>query len=180
MARPFRGVHRALADPLRIQLFDALSVGERSARELAEWTGQPADRLYYHLRQLEQAGLIEVAGHRDLPGGKVERVYARARVEPPGDDVTPAETAHFLGEVLLAARGDVNQAFAAKERGADRQVAVIRMGARLSRRHLDELRARFEELAAAARDDPDEDGVWTSVLVVLADMQDRDAGGGPP
>ena len=179
MSRPFRGLHRALADPLRIQLFDALSVEPRSARELAAWTGQPADRLYYHLRQLERAGLIEVSGHRELPGGKVERVYARARVEPEGDDVTPAETAEFLGQVLLAARGDVNQAFAARDRGADRQVAVIRMGARLSRKHLDELRARFEELAEAAHDAPDEDGVWTSMLFVLVDVQDRDAGGDP-
>ena len=39
----------------------------RSARELADCAGLPADRLYYHLGQLEQAGLIEVAEYRRLP-----------------------------------------------------------------------------------------------------------------
>lgn len=44
------------------------------------------DRLYHHLAQLEDGKLIEVADYRRLPGGKVERVYGTAPIEPPGDD----------------------------------------------------------------------------------------------
>lgn len=170
----FRSVHRALADPLRIRLMDSLWLGPRSAKELADVAGVPADRLYYHLKQLEKAGLVEVVEYRQLPGGKVERVYGRVETEPPDDDATPAQTAEFLGQVLQATRVDINQAMAARERDADRQVSVTRTGARLSRAHLAELRARFEELAQQARDHPDEDGVWTSVLFAMVDLQDRE------
>ena len=69
-----RSVHRALADPLRIRLLECLWGQPQSAKELAEWAGLPPDRLYYHLAQLEQAGLIEIAEYRRLQGGKVERV----------------------------------------------------------------------------------------------------------
>ncbi|WP_405946854.1 winged helix-turn-helix domain-containing protein [Streptomyces prunicolor] len=57
----WRGVHKALADPLRIRLLEALWEMPRSARELADHVDLPADRLYYHLNQLERAGLIEIA-----------------------------------------------------------------------------------------------------------------------
>lgn len=152
---------------------DALWLGPRSAKELASWAGLPADRLYYHLNQLARAGLIEVVEYRELPGGKVERVYGRVEVEPPGDAASPAQTAEFLGQVLQATRVDINEAMAAKERNADRQVTVTRTGARLSAAHLAELRAHFERLAVAARDHPDEEGVWTSIVFALVDLQDR-------
>lgn len=171
--REFRSVHRALADPLRIRLLDALWLGPRSAKELAEPAGVPVDRLYYHLRQLERAGLVEVVEYRELPGGKVERVYGRVRAEPPGDDATPEETAEFLGQVVQTSRMDIAEAFAARGCGADRQVMVARTGVRLSRAHLAELSARIEEQAREARDHPDEDGVWSSVLFAIVDLQDR-------
>lgn len=166
-------MHRALADPLRIRLLDALWVGPRSARELADRLDLPADRLYYHLKQLQKAGLVEVVEYRELAGGKVERVYARVQVEPPGEDTSPAEAAEFLGQVLQTSRMDITEAYGARERGADRQVMVTRSGVRLSKARLAELYARFEELAREARDDPDEDGVWSSVLFAVVDLQDR-------
>lgn len=79
----WRGVHKALADPLRIRLLEALWETPQSARELADRADLPADRLYYHLGQLERAGLIEIAEYRPLARGKVERVYAPAVTEPP-------------------------------------------------------------------------------------------------
>lgn len=171
--RAFRSTHRALADPLRIRLLDALWVAPRSARELAEWVGVPADRLYYHLKQLQRAGLVEVVEYREVPAGKVERVYGRVQVEPPGDDAAGPEVAEFLGQVVQTSRVDIGEAYAARERGADRQVMVTRTGVRLSRAHLAELHAHVEELARTAREHPDEDGVWASVLIAIVDLQDR-------
>src|SRR5258708_19219013 len=98
--KPWHGVHTALADPLRIRLLEWLAEAPRSARQLAGCAGLPADRLYYHLGQLEQAGLIEVADYRRLARGKAQRIYARAETEPPGDDADPEETAPFLRSML--------------------------------------------------------------------------------
>lgn len=154
-------------------MLDALWVRPQSAKELAVWAGVAPDRLYHHLRSLQQAGLAEVAEYRELPGGKVERVYQRVRVEPPGDDATPAETASFLGHALLATRMGIDQAFDARARGGDREVSLARTGVHLTRERLLELRTRIEELVRHARDNPDENGVWTEVLVAVVDQQDR-------
>src|SRR5215472_12064875 len=97
-----KSVHRALADPMRLRILESLWGRPQSAKELASWAGLPPDRLYYHLAQLEQAELIEIAEYRRLPGGKVERVYRPTPVEPPGDEATPRELADFLGAALEA------------------------------------------------------------------------------
>src|SRR5579875_2850875 len=106
-SRRWRGVHKALADPLRIQLLEALWDRPRSAGELAECVDLPADRLYYHLAQLEAAGLVEVSAYWRLARGKQERIYSPATVEPPGDAATPEETTAFLNSVLDATKADI-------------------------------------------------------------------------
>lgn len=73
--RRWHGVHKALADPLRIRLLEALWEMPQSARELADHVDLPPDRLYYHLNHLERAGLVEIAEYRPLARGKVGRVY---------------------------------------------------------------------------------------------------------
>jgi DNA-binding transcriptional ArsR family regulator len=171
--RPFRSIHRVLGDPLRLRLLDALWVRPRSAKELAGWAGVPPDRLYYHLHQLERAGIVEVAGYRDLPGGKVERIYAVAGVEPPGDDASPEEVARFLGQALEATRADITQAYAAKSGGADREVMLYRGGARLSVERLRQLNDRFQELVKEAVENPDPNGIWTRIQFAFVDLQDR-------
>lgn len=171
-----RAIHKALADPLRIQLLEALWARPRSASELATLVHKPADRLYHHLNQLEEGGLIEISEYRKLPGGKVERVYAPSAVEPPGDDASPGEVARFLNAALEATRADVNAASLAQEAGEHRRISLGRTVLRLNESHLDELQARIEDLLLAARGRPDEDGVWTTVLWTTVDREDRNAG----
>jgi len=168
----WHSVHKALADPLRIRLVEWLMERPRSARELADCTGLPADRLYYHLGQLEQAGLIEVAEYRRLARGKAERVYAAAEAEPPGDDASPQETAAFLGSVLEATAMDITAAFQAKQTGHRREVDVTRAALRLTDEALAELRGHLSQLATRFAE-PDAEGTWTRVVLVLADLQDR-------
>ncbi len=172
-------VHRALADPLRIRLYELLVGRPQSAKELAKRVGMRPDRLYHHLGQLEEAKLIEVAEYRRLSGGKVERVYGPAAVEPAGDDASPAEVALFLNAVLETTRADVNAATLAQEAGEDRKIALGRTVLRLNRRHLDELRARLEAMLLEGRHRPDDDGVWTTVLWTVIDREDRRRAGGP-
>jgi DNA-binding transcriptional ArsR family regulator len=165
-------VHKALADPLRIRLLDLLVETPRSARQLAECAGLPADRLYYHLGQLEQAGLIEIAEYRRLDRGKVERIYAPAETEPPGDDADPEETAAFLGSMLEATAIDITAAYQARREGRRREVDLHRGAVRLTDHALAELRGHIEQLAARFAD-PGVAGTRTRVLLTLVDLQDR-------
>lgn len=168
-----RSMHRALADPMRIRVLECLWGRAQSAKELAEWAGLPPDRLYYHLAQLEQAGLIEIAEYRRLPGGKVERVYRPTPLEPPGDEATPLEFAEFLGVMLEATRADITAASMAKETGERREITLLRTTVRLSEAELITLRERLLELVRQAHEKPDDEGIWTRVVVTLVDLQDR-------
>ena len=177
--KSWHGVHKALADPLRIRLLEWLFEAPRSARQLADCAGLPADRLYYHLGQLEQAGLIEVAEYRPLARGKVERVYAPAETEPPGDDADPEETAAFLRSMLQATAMDITAAYQARQAGRRREVDLHRGALRLTDQALAELRGHIEQLAARFAD-PGADGTWTRVVMALVDLQDRPDADPPP
>ncbi len=172
-------VHKALADPLRIRLLQWLAESPRSARELADCAGLPADRLYYHLGQLEQAGLIEVADYRRLDRGKAERIYAPAETEPPGDDADPEETAAFLGSMLQATAMDITAAYQARKAGRRREVDLRRGALRLTDQALAELRGYIEQLTSRFAD-PGADGTWTGVVLALVDLQDRPDAEPPP
>ncbi|HKS07646.1 MAG TPA: helix-turn-helix domain-containing protein [Gemmatimonadaceae bacterium] len=63
---------RVLGSPVRQAIIDALAAhGPSTVVELAELIGKPADRLYYHLRRLEKALLVNAvnggrgSGRRD-------------------------------------------------------------------------------------------------------------------
>jgi DNA-binding transcriptional ArsR family regulator len=168
-----RSVHRALADPMRIRLLECLWGRPQSAKELAEWAGLPADRLYYHLAQLEHAGLIEIGEYRRLPGGKVERVYRPAPMEPPGDEASPLEYAEFLGAMLEATRADISVASMAREAGQRREIMLTRATVRVSEADLVALRENLLALVRQAQEKPDDEGIWTRVVVTLVDLQDR-------
>ena len=168
-----RSVHRALADPLRIRLLECLWGQPQSAKELAAWVGMAPDRLYHHLAQLEEARLMEIAEYRRLPRGKVERVYRPTPVEPPGDEATPLEFAEFLGVMLEATRADITAASMAKEAGERREITLMRTTVRLSEAQLVILRERLLSLVRQAQEEPDDEGVWTRVVVTLVDLQDR-------
>jgi DNA-binding transcriptional ArsR family regulator len=168
-----RSVHRVLADPIRIRLLEYLWLRPQSAKELAKLIGRPPDRLYYHLARLERARLIEIAEYRRLPGGKVERIYRPASIEPPGDDATSLEIAEFLGAMLEATRADISAASEAKEAGERREIMLQRTAVKLTEAEHIKLRERILELVRLARDKSNEAGVWTRVVVTFIDLQDR-------
>jgi DNA-binding transcriptional ArsR family regulator len=65
---------RALADPLRFRLVEALVARELSVAGLAQALDTPVTRLYHHVTLLLEAGLIEEAG-RVRRRGVEERIY---------------------------------------------------------------------------------------------------------
>lgn len=170
--RAWRGVHRALGDPLRIRLFEALWHGPRSAKELSAEVGLPPDRLYYHLRQLERAGIVEVGEYRALPSGKAERVYRRVEAEPPGDVSSPEEVAAFLQSVLDVTKADITAAFMARESGEHREVVVAQGPLWLTAEGLAEFQRMFRELHERFGS-PDPAAIQARALVALVDLEDR-------
>ena len=77
---------RALADPVRLAILSALdtrvpdgALPVMSVKELAQHLGEPQTKLYRHVKQLEAAGLIEVAATRMVSGIMEQRYRARQR-----------------------------------------------------------------------------------------------------
>src|SRR6266581_2036786 len=89
------------------------------------------------------------------------------------DEATPLEMAEFLGAMLEATRADITAASMAKEAGQRREITLIRTTVRLSEAQLVTLREHLLSLVRQAQDQPDDEGVWTRVVVTLVDLQDR-------
>ena len=53
-----RALFKALADPIRLQVVEALAGGERCVCELTDELGLAQSKLSFHLRVLKQAGLL--------------------------------------------------------------------------------------------------------------------------
>lgn len=77
---------KALADPLRLAILDALTGGAHrelrvmSVKELAAELGEPKTKLYRHIKLLEAAGFIRVAATR-LVSGIVEQRYQACQID---------------------------------------------------------------------------------------------------
>ncbi len=88
---------RALAHPLRLRMLSLLTGAAMSAAELARELEVSQALASYHLRQLADAGIVELAETRSRRGGR-ERRY-RHRVEPTAADHPP--TIDDEGHALL-------------------------------------------------------------------------------
>lgn len=66
-------LHAAMADPVRLQVVDVLTLGDASPSELAEVVGTPSNLLAHHLKVLEQAGVVA----RTRSEGDGRRTYVR-------------------------------------------------------------------------------------------------------
>jgi len=71
---------------------------------------------------------------------------------------------------------DIAAAYQAKQAGGRREVDVTRAALRLTDEALAELRGHLTQIAARYAE-PDAEGTWTRLVLVLADLQDRP---GPP
>jgi DNA-binding transcriptional ArsR family regulator len=101
---------KVLASPVRHELVDTLSAlgGKASVAQLALQLGRPADGLYYHLRVLQKAGLVEELAQE---GG--ERIYRlagsgkaplRLAYEPESRGTVPALSSYARGLLKVAQR----------------------------------------------------------------------------
>lgn len=116
-------VLKLVLDPVRYRMFRSLST-PKSATELAGLVGVPANRLYYHLRLLDRAGLIKQVDVR-VSGNHAERMWGLAarRITADRDiarldDIRAEEAIAVLGSLFheLAASARAQEA---GEFGAD-------------------------------------------------------------
>ena len=75
--------------------------------------------------------------------------------------------------MLEATRADITAASMAKEAGERREITLLRATVRLSEADLVTLRERLLELVRQVQEQPDDEGIWTRVVVTLVDLQDR-------
>jgi DNA-binding transcriptional ArsR family regulator len=145
---------QALTDPVRFQILGMLHRSERglTAKELAGRIGKETNRLYYHLRILEDAGLVE--SNETRPGDRMlEKVYVAT---DPGrfiwDIEDPVEMSDYLRAQMEVARLDAERAIYAMAEEAragnatDMKVSWASNWFALTHKDFDEYCARLQAL----------------------------------
>lgn len=110
---------RVIANPLRMQILDCLIPQARTVKEVGDLLDLQSNTRYYHISELEQAGMIRVVDTVIKSG--IQQKYYRAtgkyyRVEPAllhADDQlgTPAPVATFMSGALEISAGRLRKAF---------------------------------------------------------------------
>ena len=104
---------KALADPLRLNMLQALRPGRggelpaKTVKELAAELGEPQTKLYRHIKHLESAGLIRSVSSRVVSGIVEHRYQAIHSEMTMGDDLTAQEKVGPEAEALAAAALDL-------------------------------------------------------------------------
>jgi len=179
----------ALASGVRQELADALAqMGDASVAELAATLGRPADALYYHLRILRQAGLVQDAGHRRRQGRRealFRTVAPELKIDSEGvrrDDGGPL--AAVVGAMLRLGARDYRRALEDAQTalsGPGRELVAMRRTAWLDEGQLARLNETIAALTAPAAAAPGQGRLY-AVTVLLAPVQPRrrPAGGKAP
>jgi DNA-binding transcriptional ArsR family regulator len=163
---------KALADPTRMAILSVLArsrdLPAMSVKELAAELGEPQTKLYRHVRQLEEAGLIRVAATRVVSGILEQRYQACLRDLrfSPGmlrEHLDDAEVA--LQTLLDAFRDGVLEATSVE---SERRPLLVSCETRIAPAAADELNRRLRELNDWVEQLPeDPDGVAANLLIGL-------------
>lgn len=100
---------RATAHPLRLQILSLLTGAELSASEVARELDVTQANASYHLRVLEKAGLLEVAGEERIRGGIAKKYRHPWRESSEPRDTTPDEHGGYvraMADELVRRHGD--------------------------------------------------------------------------
>lgn len=151
-------VASAMLDPLRIRLMEALAE-PTSATQLGRVLGQPRQKINYHLRELERAGLVRLVEERKR-GNCVERIVAATAtsylISPealgaissePGKVADRASSAYLLAVAAEAIR----EVAVLRERAleAGKKLATLTMQAQVRFESPEAMNRFAEELTAA-------------------------------
>lgn len=182
---------RAISSPIRLEILGYFLAGQPlSVREIAERMGRPATAIHYHVKLLEESGLLEKTGER-REGRRREAEYSMIAeaLAIPGHDQDPEGEGQALAVETMAsafrmAQRDLEAALdtgTARSKGEDRNFYVTRMHLRLSRDEMAELNRRLDLMLAAALDSmqraqPHDDDEFVSLTLALTPLPDRSTG----
>jgi DNA-binding transcriptional ArsR family regulator len=107
---------RVVAHPLRVQALSILTERPASPKELAAALGSPVGNVSYHVRELEEAGMIELVEEKKRRGA-IEHFY-RAITRPNLDAeeweiLTPDDRQRFSAWIIQLLLADASQALTA-------------------------------------------------------------------
>ena len=153
---------RALAHPLRLRAFEALTEAPRTGKQLAELLGKKPTHLYHHLRVLEQAGLVRPVSTRKNRG-TTEKFYQAVSDRVVLDKgLFPEQVAAadgLIGEIFRVTLDELGTARDLAERSASKpSVLVKRLRIRAPSGRIDELTERLEAWLDDFADASDEQG----------------------
>lgn len=153
--QPTAAQWRALASPVRQELADALEgAGPCPVARLAQLLGRPADALYHHLRVLQRAGLVRVAGRRQVGRHAFAEYELVRRPLLAARGPRPQEAERVAGAAQRLAWRDFRRALragAGETRGARRTRLGLRLRAWLAADELARANALLDELLALLR-----------------------------
>jgi DNA-binding transcriptional ArsR family regulator len=176
-------VLKAMADPTRLAILTALmkpgqDLPVRSVKELAAELGEPQTKLYRHVRQLEAAGLIRVAGTRLVSGILEQRYQAcqrdlvldRGFLSEHADESAVAVQAvldRYRDGFFAAFRADRLRTGEVAPEDSYRRPLLYFSDHRVSPAQAAELRSKLEEIMAGLKDaqTEDPDGVTVNLMI---------------
>jgi len=169
------GQLKALTHPVRLQIVRSLADRPQTTTQVAEILDQCPLNLYYHMRVLEEAGLIEVVETR-TKGNLIERYYQSvARVftaaiplthETQGSDTLPEAVQAVLGAVEAdARRSDFDSGL---------PVIASNQHIRASRHKIKELTRRIQETIEQVGLSDQEQGELCSFTVLFIPLGHKD------
>lgn len=151
---------KVLADPLRLQILELLILRPQTVKELGAKLGLTANKLYYHVNQLEEQGLVRVVETRQV-ANMIEKTYGATTQEL---DIDPdllsfttsagRENVHTMVlSTIDATREDLLRSLLARafelDQGAaeqPREVLINRTLSRMSEERAQEFKTRLAEL----------------------------------
>jgi DNA-binding transcriptional ArsR family regulator len=167
----------ALGSGARQEIVDVLAnAGAVSVAELAVALGRPADALYYHLRVLQQAGLVVHAGYRGRGKHREELIAAVSpNLRLPyelGEGGNGAEIGAIVASMLRLSVRDFDAAFEAGEvntSGPERELLAMRKVGWLTPHDVAEANRAIECLAKLT-EKPTGRGRLYAITVVLTPL----------
>ena len=172
----------AVASPHRLEIITVLGgLGEASIAELARQLGRTPHSLYYHMKLLEEAGVVVSAsirrrGRRDEQVWKLSAEKILLAASPGAHSAL--ETGKAIESMMRLASRELQAAVARGDSGGEgkgRRTIGLRMKGRFDSKTLsriDRLLEQIESLVAASTHRPN-DGELFSLTVVMAPAEDK-------
>jgi DNA-binding transcriptional ArsR family regulator len=171
----------ALAAAARQEIVGVLEqMGTVSVAELAAALGRPADALYFHLRALTRAGLVQNAGYRSQSGRK-EAIYRTIARElrllyQPEDAANRTAISSIVASMLRLGMRDFSRSFQPGNvvvSGSRRELWALRKVGRLSPGQLAAVNRGINRLVDEVKVPAGGDGRLYAVTVLLTPLDHR-------